>query len=443
MSPRLERSEAAFRRAERLMPGGVNSPVRAFRAVSGTPPFIASGSGSRIRDIDGNEYVDLVSSWGALILGHAASAVVEAIREASQAGTSFGAPTERESDLADEIRLAFPSIERLRLVNSGTEAAMSALRAARGFTRRDAVLKFDGCYHGHADGLLVRAGSGAATLGSPSSAGVPQAYADLTLVATYNDLESVDRALSAAGHRLAAIIVEPVAANMGVVPPEPGFLEGLRERCDRTGALLVFVEVITGCRIARGGAQERYGIRADLTVLGKIIGGGLPVGAYGGRADVLDQVAPLGRVYQAGTLSGNPISVAAGLATVRGLTPLVYRKLEDTAARLEAILSAAALEAGVPARIQRVGSLLTPFFTSPTECGPPKAVQNFEGAERCDTRAYARFFHAMLDRGVYLAPSAFEALFVGAAHDDAALDIVASASPAAFRAARAAPSSSA
>jgi glutamate-1-semialdehyde 2,1-aminomutase len=428
VSPSRSRSEAAFRRAERLMPAGVNSPVRAFRAVGGAPVFVASGSQSRIRDADGNEYVDLVASWGPLILGHAHPAVVAAVAEAAREGTSFGAPTERESELAEEIQSAFPSMERLRLVSSGTEAAMSAIRVARGYTGRDLVLKFEGCYHGHADGLLVQAGSGAATFGSPSSAGVPEAVAGLTLVADYNDLDAVDRILRDVGARVAAIIVEPVAANMGVVPPEPGFLEGLRSRCDRHGALLVFDEVITGFRLARGGAQERFGVRADLTALGKIIGGGLPVGAYGGRADVLEQVAPLGRIYQAGTLSGNPVCVAAGLATLRLLEPEIYSRIESTAAALEALLSDAASRAGAAARVQRVGSLVTVFFT--TQGG---RVRSWKEARTCDTAAYARFFHAMLDRGIYLPPSQFEAMFVGAAHGEEDLSRIGRAADDAMR----------
>jgi glutamate-1-semialdehyde 2,1-aminomutase len=437
MSRPRPRSEAAFRRAEQLMPGGVNSPVRAFRAVGGTPVFVASGSKGRIRDVDGNEYVDLVASWGPMILGHAHPDVVAAITEAARQGTSFGAPTERESLLAEEIRSAFPAIEKLRLVSSGTEAAMSAIRAARGFTGRDVMLKFEGCYHGHADGLLVQAGSGAATLGSPSSAGVPEAYTRLTRVATYNDLDDVDRVVQDVRDDLAAIVVEPVAANMGVVPPAPGFLEGLRERCDRWGALLVFDEVISGFRVARGGAAERYCVRPDLVVLGKIIGGGLPVGAYGGRADVLARVAPLGRVYQAGTLSGNPISVAAGLATLRLLDAAIYERLEASGARLGALLADAAKDAGASVAIQRVGSLLTPFFGAPAH-----GVRSWNDAKGCDAAAYGRFFHAMLDRGVYLPPSAFEAMFVGAAHDEADFGVVAAAARDAMRAAKSPPSGS-
>ncbi|MBI1849343.1 MAG: glutamate-1-semialdehyde 2,1-aminomutase [Planctomycetes bacterium] len=439
MSRSIARSDAAFKRAEQLMPGGVNSPVRAFRAVGGTPVFVASGSRGRIRDVDGNEYVDLVASWGPMILGHAHPEVVSAIVETARNGTSFGAPTERESELAEAIRGAFPSIERLRLVSSGTEAAMSAIRAARGFTGRNVVLKFEGCYHGHADGLLVQAGSGAATFGSPSSAGVPEAYARLTRVATYNDLEDVDRLVRDIGNDLAAIIVEPVAANMGVVPPAPGFLEGLRERCDRAGALLIFDEVITGFRLAKGGAQERFGVRADLTVLGKIIGGGMPVGAYGGRAEILARIAPLGRVYQAGTLSGNPVSVAAGIATLRLLTPDLYVRLEATARAVEKILVDSARASGTIVRVQRVGSLLTPFFGVPAG---GVGIRSWNDAKLCDAAAYGRFFHAMLDRGVYLPPSAFEAMFVGGAHDDRDLSHVADAAGEAMRAANATASGS-
>ena len=390
------------------MPGGVNSPVRSFGAVGGVPRFIARGDGARMWDVDGNEYIDFVNSWGALLLGHAHPSVIEAVQRALGGGTSFGAPLEAEVELAEMLKAAMPSIEMVRLVNSGTEATMSAIRAARAYTGRDKVLKFSGCYHGHADGMLVAAGSGAATHGVPTSAGVPLAYAAETLVAEYNDLAGTDALLDAHANRVAAIIVEPVAANMGVVPPVDGFLQGLRRLANRDGALLIFDEVITGLRVAYGGAQERYGVRPDLTCLGKIIGGGLPIGAYGGRADVMRMVSPLGPAYQAGTLSGNPVAVAAGIATLRQLAkPGVYEQLESRGAALEERLRAAA--AGAPAIVQRVASMLTPFFTE----GP---VRDWRTASASDTSAYARFFHAMLERGVYLPPSQYEAAFLSLAH---------------------------
>ncbi len=390
------------------MPGGVNSPVRSFGAVGGVPRFIARGDGARMWDADGNEYIDFVNSWGALLLGHTHPSVIEAVQRALGGGTSFGAPLEAEVELAEMLKAAMPSIEMVRLVSSGTEATMSAIRAARAYTGRDKVLKFSGCYHGHADGMLVAAGSGAATHGVPTSAGVPLAYAAETLVAEYNDLAGTDALLDAHANRVAAIIVEPVAANMGVVPPVDGFLQGLRRLANRDGALLIFDEVITGLRVAYGGAQERYGVRPDLTCLGKIIGGGLPIGAYGGRADVMRMVSPLGPAYQAGTLSGNPVAVAAGIATLRQLAkPGVYEQLESRGAALEERLRAAA--AGAPAIVQRVASMLTPFFTE----GP---VRDWRTASASDTSAYARFFHAMLKRGIYLPPSQYEAAFLSLAH---------------------------
>ncbi len=392
------------------MPGGVNSPVRSFGAVGGVPRFIACGDGARIWDADGNEYIDFVNSWGALLLGHAHPYVIEAIQRALGRGTSFGAPLEAEVELAEMLKAAMPSIEMVRLVNSGTEATMSAIRAARAYTGRDKVLKFSGCYHGHADGMLVAAGSGAATHGVPTSAGVPLAYAAETLVAEHNDLAGANALLDAHANRVAAIIVEPVAANMGVVPPADGFLQGLRRLANRDGALLIFDEVITGLRVAYGGAQERYGVRPDLTCLGKIIGGGLPIGAYGGRADVMRMVSPLGPAYQAGTLSGNPVAVAAGIATMRQLAkPGVYEQLESRGAALEERLRAAAVATGAPAIVQRVTSMLTPYFTE----GP---VRDWRTASASDTSAYARFFHAMLERGVYLPPSQYEAAFLSLAH---------------------------
>lgn len=407
---RLDNSERLFARARRLIPGGVNSPVRSFGAVGGTPPFIVSGSGSRVRDADGNEYVDFVGSWGPLVLGHAHATVVEAVQRAAADGTSFGAPTEREVELAELIVRAMPSIEMLRLVNSGTEATMSAIRIARAYTGRSKLLKFNGNYHGHADGLLVKAGSGAATYGVPTSAGVPLGYAAETLVAEYNDLASIEALFDANVNQVAAVIVEPAAGNMGVVPPEDGFLAGLRRLCDDYGALLIFDEVITGFRVAYGGAQERYRIRPDLTCLGKIIGGGLPVGAYGGRAEVMQMAAPLGPAYQAGTLSGNPLATAAGIACLQELaSPGVYETLETLGAEAEAGLRAAGNAAGVPVTVNRVGSMLTAFFTE-------SSVTTWAEAASSDTAQYAGFFHGLLERGVYVAPSQFEAAFVSLAH---------------------------
>jgi glutamate-1-semialdehyde 2,1-aminomutase len=414
-SPR-KRSSAYLATAERLMPGGVNSPVRAFRGVGGEPVFVARGEGARVWDVDGRAYLDFLGSWGPLILGHAPPAVVEAVVAAAGRGTSYGMPTAGEVDLAAAITAAYPSMEMLRLVSSGTEAAMSAIRLARGATGRDLILKFDGCYHGHADSLLVKAGSGGATFGIPDSAGVPAALARLTLTASFNDLDGVREIFRARGGEIAAVIVEPVAGNMGVVPPVPGFLELLRTLATQAGALLIFDEVITGFRVAYGGAQEKYGMTADLTCLGKIIGGGLPVGAYGGRRDLMEQVAPLGPVYQAGTLSGNPLAVAAGLAALRALRDQrAYERLESLGERLEHGLREAAQKAGVALTVNRVGSMLTGFF-----CEGP--VTDYASARRADTRRYARFFHAMLERGISLAPSQFEAAFVSLAHTDADVD---------------------
>ena len=405
-------SSSLFARAQALIPGGVNSPVRSFRGVGGTPLFIRRGSGSRIWDADGNEYIDYVGSWGPLILGHAHPDVVEAVKKAAEQGTSFGAPTEREVELAEMLQQAVPSLELVRLVSSGTEATMSAIRAARAFTGRSKIVKFNGCYHGHADGLLVKAGSGGATLGVPDSAGVPPSYAQETLVAEYNDLDSVSRLLEEHPGEVAGVIVEPVAANMGVVPPNPGFLEGLRRLTQEHDALLIFDEVITGFRVAYGGAQALYGVTPDLTCLGKVIGGGLPVGAYGGRRDVMSVVAPLGPMYQAGTLSGNPLATAAGIATLRLLQePGTYDALERKAARLEIGFREAAAGKEVPVTINRVGSILTLFFT-------PGPVEGWNDVSRADTQRYAAFFHGMLERSTYLAPSAFEAAFVSLGHTD-------------------------
>jgi len=412
----MSASESLFGRAQRVMPGGVNSPVRAFRAVGGSPFFVARAEGARIVDADGRSYLDFLGSWGPLILGHAAPVVVEAVSEALRRGTSYGAPTAGEVEMAEAIAGAYPSIEMLRLVSSGTEAAMSAIRLARGATGRDVIVKFEGCYHGHADSLLVKAGSGGATFGVPDSQGVPAALAALTLTAPYNDLEAMRRLFRDRGGEVAAVIVEPVAGNMGVVPPTSGFLAGLRELCTAHGALLIFDEVITGFRVARGGAQALYGVRPDLTCLGKIIGGGLPVGAYGGARALMSRVAPLGAVYQAGTLSGNPLAVAAGLATIRALAePGVYERLERLGRQLERGMAEAAASAGIPLTVNRVGSMLTAFFTE-------EPVTDYASAKRADTKRYASFFHGMLEQGVFLAASQFEAAFVSLAHTERDLD---------------------
>jgi glutamate-1-semialdehyde 2,1-aminomutase len=401
------RSEELLRRAQRIIPGGVNSPVRAFRAVGGTPPFIARGQGSHIFDADGNEYIDYVGSWGPLLLGHRHPEILDALEKALAIGTSFGAPTEQEVELAAAICDAVPSIEMVRLVNSGTEATMSAIRVARGFTGRERIIKFEGCYHGHVDALLVKAGSGLATLGLPDSKGVPQAFCDTTMALPFNDLDVVEGAFRTYTDRIAAVIVEPVAGNMGCVPPLPGYLEALRAITERYGTLLIFDEVMTGFRVAFGGAQERFGIRPDLTTLGKVIGGGLPVGAFGGRKDIMSKVAPVGPVYQAGTLSGNPLAVAAGLAMLRHLKthPELYSELDARAAELCAAV------AGGGITVNRVGSMFTLFFT---DC----PVTDYESAKRSDTVRFARYFHAMLERGIYLPPSQFEAAFVSAAHSE-------------------------
>lgn len=407
-------SSDLYRQARTLIPGGVNSPVRAMRAVGmDAPLFVHRGEGAWIEDVDGNRYVDWVMSWGPLLFGHADAEIVEAVKGAAALGTTFGASTQAEVELAQEIVDAVPSVEMVRLVSSGTEAAMSAVRLARGFAHRDRVLKFAGCYHGHADALLASAGSGLATLGIPSTPGVPtQATAD-TIVCLYNSIEAAAAAVERYGEGLAAIIVEPVAGNMGVVPPAPGFLEALRRLCDACGALLVFDEVITGFRVARGGAQERYGVRPDLTVLGKIAGGGLPLAAFGGRADVMSQLAPSGAVYQAGTLSGNPLATAAALVALRRLRDGgAYDELEAKGARLEAGLRNAA---GEEVCVQRVGSMLTAFFH-------PGPVRNFDEAQAADSERYGAFFRHMLARGVYLAPSQFEAAFVATAHGDAEIE---------------------
>lgn len=400
-------SKEIFDRACEVMPGGVNSPVRAFRSVGLTPRFIDHAKGSKIYDVEGREYIDYVGSWGPMILGHARDEVVEAICGAAARGTSFGAPTEAEVELADLIIEAVPSAEMVRLVNSGTEAVMSAVRAARGFTGRDYIIKFEGNYHGHSDGMLVKAGSGLLTENVPDSAGVPKAYATCTLTASYNDLNSVREIFDQYGGQVAALIVEPVAANMGVVPPEPGFLQGLREITNQHGALLIFDEVITGFRLSYGGAQEYYRVTPDLTTLGKIIGGGMPMAAYCGRKDIMSQISPTGPVYQAGTLSGNPAAVAAGLATLKILKADkdIYKRIDAMAARLAAIYKEAISKYAIPAVVNRVGSLLSIFFTS-------QDVNSFQSATTSDTEMFKKYFAGMLNKGIYLAPSQFEAVFV-------------------------------
>jgi glutamate-1-semialdehyde 2,1-aminomutase len=423
---RTDTSAALFARAQQLLPGGVNSPVRAFRAVGGTPRFLVRGEGARIIDADGNSYIDYLGSWGPLILGHAPPAVVEAISAAAHEGTSFGAPHPREVELAELVVEAVPSVEMVRFVNSGTEATMSAIRLARAYTGRDMLLKFDGCYHGHADGLLVKAGSGPLTFGSPDSPGVPAGMAQHTLSVRYNDLAAVEAAFAAHPDRIAAVIVEPIAGNMGLVPPAAGFLAGLRTLTQRYGALLIFDEVITGFRVAYGGAQALYGVYPDLTCLGKVLGGGLPVGAYGGRREIMAQVAPAGPVYQAGTLAGNPLAMAAGCATLRRLREGdAYRRLEALAQPLATGLVEAAAAVGLPVQVARVGSLLTVFFTD-------SPVTDYESARRADTARYARFFHAMLTRGVYLPPSQFEVWCVSLAHTEADIEATLAAARAAF-----------
>jgi glutamate-1-semialdehyde 2,1-aminomutase len=408
------KSHQLFETAQHIFPGGVNSPVRAWRSVGGEPRFIARAAGAQIFDADGNAYLDYIGSWGPMILGHAHPRVVAAIQDAAARGTSYGAPCEAEINLAQRISRAVPSIEMLRFVSSGTEATMSAIRLARAFTRRDKILKFDGGYHGHADFLLAKAGSGVATLGLPDSAGVPASIAATTLIAPYNDLDAVTRSFDSHRDEIAAVMVEPVAGNMGVVPPQPGFLAGLREITRARGALLIFDEVISGFRAAWGGAQSLYSVQPDLTTLGKIIGGGLPVGAYGGRREIMAMIAPLGPVYQAGTLSGNPLAMAAGLATLDAIAemPNAYAQLESRGAQLERGLSDAARAANIPVTINRSGSLLTLFFTK-------SPVTDYESAKTSDTKKYAEFFQGMLERGIYLAPSQFEAAFISLAHTEA------------------------
>ena len=409
------RSAAIMARARDLFPGGVSSPVRAFRGVGGDPFVVQRGEGPRLVDADGREYIDYVLSWGALALGHASPPVLEAIAETMRLGTSFGAPTELEVELGELVRHRMPHIEMLRFVSSGTEATMSAIRLARAATRRDCILKFDGCYHGHGDTFLVRAGSGVATLGLPDSPGVPESLASLTLSAPFNDLNAVHEIAAVHGSRIAAIIVEPIIGNAGFIAPEPAFLRALRTVADDIGALLVFDEVMTGFRIAPGGALERFGVRADITTLGKVIGGGLPAAAYGGRRDLMEMVAPTGPVYQAGTLSGNPLAMAAGLATLRILTPPLHQKIEARTTRLVAGLREIAARVGVPFTADSAGSMFGFFFRA-------EPVRSFTDARASDVQLFRRFFHAVLDRGVYFAPSPFEAGFVSAAHGDGEID---------------------
>ncbi len=410
----ITKSKAEFIRARESIPGGVNSPVRAFKSVDGDPIFIKKAKGARITDIDNNEYIDFVGSWGPMILGHADERVISAIQDAAVHGTSFGAPTVAETELAELIKKMVPSMELVRMVNSGTEATMSTLRLARGFTGRDLFIKFQGCYHGHADSFLIKAGSGALTFGFPDSPGVTQGTAKDTLIAQYNDLSSVEEIFSKHGNKIAAIIVEPVPANMGVFLPEPGFLEGLREITSKYGALLIFDEVISGFRLAKGGAQEYYGVKPDLTALGKIIGGGLPVGAYGGRKDIMLNLAPIGPVYQAGTLAGNPLAMSAGLATLRIIdeTTDFYSELNRKGALLEKGLQDGLADYRIPGKINRIGSLMTLFFTN------EKKVNSYNTAVKSDTKKYAKYFKQALLNGVYMAPSQYEAAFVSYSHTD-------------------------
>jgi glutamate-1-semialdehyde 2,1-aminomutase len=421
------RSAELIARAARSIPGGVNSPVRAFKGVGGNPIFFEHGEGPYLTDVDGNRYIDYVGSWGPMILGHGRREVVEAVKRQADRALGFGAPTELEIELAELVISMMPSIERLRMVSSGTEATMSAIRLARGFTGRDKIVKFNGCYHGHSDSLLVKAGSGVLTLGIPNSPGVPAAVAAETLSLPYNRLEPLADAFRTYGNDIAAVILEPVAGNMGCIPPEPGFLEGVRTLTAEHGALLIFDEVMTGFRVARGGAQALYGVTPDLTTLGKIIGGGLPVGAFGGRADIMAHVAPEGGVYQAGTLSGNPLATVAGLTMLKALDAGIYERLTAATDHLCAGLAAAAAAHGINVKLNKVCGMFSLFFTS-------NHVSEFDHVANSDVSAFNRFFHAMLDEGVYLAPSAFEAAFVSTAHDDTVLDTTIEAAARAFAA---------
>jgi glutamate-1-semialdehyde 2,1-aminomutase len=407
----MSKSSELFERAKRVMPGGVNSPVRAFKAVGSSPRFISHAKGAKIYDVDGNEYIDYIGSWGPMILGQNNEKILTAVAEAISHGLSFGAPTEREVLIAELITKMVPNIEMIRMVNSGTEAVMSAIRVARGFTGKDKIIKFEGCYHGHCDSMLVKAGSGALTSGIPDSLGVPSNVANDTLTASYNNIESVKKLFDENKEAIAAIIIEPVAANMGVILPDPGFLQGLRKLCDDNKALLIFDEVITGFRLARGGAQEYFGINADIVTFGKIIGGGMPVGAYGGKKEIMELVAPVGGVYQAGTLSGNPVAMAAGLKQLEILynNPCIYKQIEENAWKLASEMTKAAKKFEIPLTVNSIGSLVCPFFTS-------QKVENYNDAKRSDTGMYSVYFNKMLQRGIYLAPSQFEAMFIGAAH---------------------------
>jgi glutamate-1-semialdehyde 2,1-aminomutase len=420
------KSSKLFARAGAVMPGGVSSPVRAFKAVGGSPRFIAKASGSHITDVDGNSYIDYVMSWGPMIHGHAPSGLTRALAKQARLGTSFGAPSPLEVELAELVRTLVPSMERVRFVSSGTEATMSVARVARAATRREKIIKFEGCYHGHADGFLVQAGSGALTFGTPTSPGVPAGAVAPTLIATFNDLSSVEALIGVNPGHIAAVIVEPVAGNMGVVLPEPGFLGGLRALCDREGMLLIFDEVMTGFRVAAGGAQALLGVTPDLTCLGKIVGGGLPVAAYGGAAGVMDMVSPAGPVYQAGTLSGNPLAMVAGIWSLEHLSRGLYRKLSVMGQTLAAGLAEAAREAGVALQVNAIGSMVTPFFTT-------ERVRDFRSAVTADTAAFAVFFNAMLDRGIYLPPSQFEAWFLSGAHTSRDIEKTLDAARAAMR----------
>jgi len=423
---RYVQSEKLYAAASRILPGGVDSPVRAYKSVDATPLFIERGRGATIEDVDRHSYIDYVMSWGPLLHGHAPKGLVKAIARAAARGTSFGAPTELETRLARRVAMLMPSVERIRFVSSGTEATMSAVRVARAATKRDRIIKFEGCYHGHADPFLVQAGSGATTLGIPTSPGVPAAVARETVLARFNDVESVERAVEQNRGQIAAVIVEPIAGNMGVVPPRNRFLEGLRALCNREGIVLIFDEVITGFRVAAGGAQQALQVRADLTCLGKIIGGGLPVGAYGGRADLMALVAPAGPVYQAGTLSGNPLAMTAGIWSLEAVSPQLYRHLAKLTEKLAGGLADAARQAGVPLQVNAFGSMLTPFFTE-------RPVHDYETALMADTRAYASFFREMLARRVYLPPSQFEAWFLSAAHTERDIDRTVQAATDAFK----------
>lgn len=412
---RYQNSEKAFAEAVKYIPGGVNSPVRAFRSVDMNPIFIERGEGSHVYDVDGNEYIDYIGSWGPLILGHAHPKVIDAIQETAVKGTSFGSPTELETEMAKIVIERMPSVEIVRMVNSGTEATMSALRLARAYTKRSKIVKFEGCYHGHSDSLLIKAGSGVATLGLPDSPGVLQNTAQQTLTVPFNDLDSFREACERYGEDIAAVIVEPISGNMGVVPPEPGYLEGLREITEQYGILLIFDEVMTGFRVDYYSAQGRYGVTPDLTTMGKVIGGGLPVGAYGGKKEIMEMVAPAGSVYQAGTLSGNPLAMIAGLRTLEEMTPERYQELEEKGAYLEAGMRKNAEEVGIPYYMTRVGSMLCKFFTD-------ERVTNYQQAQTADTKRYAKYFRLLADQGILIAPSQFEAMFLSTAHTQEDLD---------------------